>query len=78
MAGDGRVAAGGSPIGTGSGQSGSKANGSDPNDNDPNDADGQFDSQDMPTTDGQMASNTSEEVVPPRADSSGGESGTGN
>ncbi len=32
-----------------------------------NEPDGQFDSQDMPTTDGQMASNTSEEVVPPRA-----------
>jgi hypothetical protein len=33
---------------------------------DPNDPDGQMDDQDMPTTDGQMASNTSEEVIPPR------------
>lgn len=33
---------------------------------DPNDADGQMNDQDMPTTDGQMASNTSEEVIPPR------------
>ncbi|WP_395639665.1 hypothetical protein [Pseudolysinimonas sp.] len=32
------------------------------------DQDGQFDSQDMPTTDGQMASNTSEEIIPPKAD----------
>jgi hypothetical protein len=32
-----------------------------------NEPDGQFDDQNMPTTDGQMASNTSEEVVPPRA-----------
>jgi hypothetical protein len=54
MAGDGRVAGGGSVVGTGS---------------DPNDPDGQFDSQNMPTTDGQMASGTSEEVRPPRADS---------
>lgn len=37
-----------------------------------NDPDGQFDSQDMPTTDGQMASNTSEEVVPPSADTDPG------
>lgn len=41
------------------------ATGSHPGTNEP---DGQFDSQDMPTTDGQMASNTSEEVVPPSAD----------
>lgn len=34
--------------------------------------DGQFDSQGMPTTDGQMASNTSEEVVPPTADDDAG------
>ena len=34
--------------------------------------DGQFDSQDMPTTDGQMASNTSEEVIPPPADTDPG------
>jgi hypothetical protein len=36
---------------------------------DPNDGDGQFNGQEMPTTDGQMASNTSEEVIPPAADS---------
>lgn len=41
------------------------ATGSHPGTNEP---DGQFDSQDMPTTDGQMASNTSEEVAPPNAD----------
>ena len=35
----------------------------------PNDGDGLFNSQDMPTADGQMASNTSEEVIPPTADS---------
>lgn len=34
----------------------------------PNDADGQMDDQTMPTTDGQMASNTSEELSPPSAD----------
>ena len=39
-----------------------------PEGSEPNDADGQFNSQDMPTTDGQMASGTSEEVIPPRAD----------
>jgi hypothetical protein len=42
--------------------------GSTPEGSAPSDPDGQFDSQDMPTTDGQMASGTSEEVVPPRAD----------
>lgn len=31
----------------------------------PNSADGQMNGQEMPTTDGQMASNTSEEVEPP-------------
>lgn len=36
---------------------------------DSTEGDGQFNSQDMPTTDGQMASNTSEEVIPPAADS---------
>lgn len=34
---------------------------------DPNDPDGQMDDQQMPTTDGQMSSNSSEEVIPPRA-----------
>jgi hypothetical protein len=33
---------------------------------DPNDPDGQMDDQRMPTTDGQMSSNSSEEVTPPR------------
>jgi len=32
----------------------------------PNSADGRMDDQEMPTTDGQMASNGSEEVIPPR------------
>jgi hypothetical protein len=32
----------------------------------PDDPDGQMNDQEMPTTDGQMASNTSEEVIPPR------------
>lgn len=35
---------------------------------DPNDPDGQMDGQQMPTTDGQMASDISEEVIPPPAD----------
>jgi hypothetical protein len=35
---------------------------------DPNDPDGQMDDQRMPTTDGQMASDISEEVIPPPAD----------
>jgi hypothetical protein len=34
---------------------------------DPNDPDGQMYDQQMPTTDGQMSSNSSEEVIPPRA-----------
>lgn len=34
----------------------------------PNDPDGQMDDQRMPTTDGQMASGTSEEIIPPPAD----------
>lgn len=34
---------------------------------DPSDPDGQMDDQEMPTTDGQMSSNSSEEVIPPRA-----------
>jgi len=33
----------------------------------PSDPDGQMNGQDMPTADGQMASNTSEEVIPPTA-----------
>ena len=45
-----------------------KGNGTRHEGSQPNDADGQFDSQDMPTTDGQMASGTSEEVIPPRAE----------
>ena len=35
---------------------------------DPNDPDGQMNDQRMPTTDGQMASDISEEVIPPPAD----------
>lgn len=35
----------------------------------PSSPDGQMDDQDMPTTDGQMASGGSEEVTPPGADS---------
>lgn len=35
---------------------------------DPDDPDGLMNDQEMPTADGQMASNTSEEVVPPTAD----------
>jgi hypothetical protein len=38
---------------------------------DPNDPDGQMDDQRMPTTDGQMASDISEEVIPPPADPPG-------
>ena len=38
----------------------------------PSSPDGQFDSQEMPTTDGQMASNTSEEATPPSADDDAG------
>lgn len=34
---------------------------------DPNDPDGLMDDQRMPTTDGQMSSNSSEEITPPRA-----------
>lgn len=34
---------------------------------DANDPDGQMDDQQMPTADGQMSSNSSEEVIPPRA-----------
>jgi hypothetical protein len=37
----------------------------------PNAPDGQMDDQEMPTTDGQMASNTSEAVIPPAADPPG-------
>jgi hypothetical protein len=37
----------------------------------PSSPDGQMDDQEMPTTDGQMASNTSEEVIPPSADDAG-------
>jgi hypothetical protein len=35
---------------------------------DPDDPDGLMDDQEMPTADGQMASNTSEEQHPPRAE----------
>ena len=35
---------------------------------DPDDPDGQMNDQQMPTTDGQMASDISEEVIPPPAD----------
>jgi len=35
---------------------------------DPNDPDGQMNDQRMPTTDGQMASDISEEIIPPPAD----------
>ncbi|MGB3911706.1 MAG: hypothetical protein WBL06_14655 [Pseudolysinimonas sp.] len=35
---------------------------------DPDDPDGQMNDQRMPTTDGQMASDISEEVIPPPAD----------
>lgn len=34
----------------------------------PDDPDGQMNDQEMPTTDGQMASNTAEEQTPPPAD----------
>ena len=34
----------------------------------PDDPDGLMDDQEMPTADGQMASNTSEELHPPRAE----------
>jgi hypothetical protein len=37
---------------------------------DPDDPDGLMNDQEMPTTDGQMASNISEEVMPPDADRS--------
>lgn len=37
---------------------------------DPTAPDGLMDDQEMPTADGQMASNTSEEVAPPTADRS--------
>lgn len=37
---------------------------------DPDDPDGLMNDQEMPTADGQMASNTSEELVPPPADRS--------
>lgn len=36
----------------------------------PNDSDGLMNDQVMPTADGQMASNTTEEVVPPKSDRS--------
>jgi len=36
----------------------------------PDDPDGLMNDQEMPTADGQMASNTSEEVTPPSADRS--------
>lgn len=35
---------------------------------DPNDPDGQMNDRRMPTTDGQMASDISEEIIPPPAD----------
>ena len=34
----------------------------------PNDSDGLMNDQVMPTADGQMASNTTEEIVPPKSD----------
>lgn len=48
----------------------------------PDDQDGLMNDQEMPTADGQMASNTSEEVAPPTAERSeqprwGADSGTG-
>lgn len=39
----------------------------------PNDPDGLMNDQVMPTADGQMASNTTEEVVPPKSDRSAAE-----
>lgn len=39
----------------------------------PNDSDGLMNDQVMPTADGQMASNTMEEVVPPKSDRSAAE-----
>jgi hypothetical protein len=48
----------------------------------PGDPDGLMNDQEMPTADGQMASNTSEELIPPSADRSedpswGADSGNG-
>jgi hypothetical protein len=53
----------GTVPGSSSGEESSFGEGSDPND-----PDGQMDDQRMPTTDGQMASDISEEVIPPPAD----------
>jgi hypothetical protein len=49
--------------GSAPGEGGSFGEGSDPDD-----PDGQMNDQQMPTTDGQMASGTSEEIIPPPAD----------